>query len=130
MIEKNEEILVSYGIGYWVNETKKNPNCYDDTFKNTIIIISKIINITQKYCNSEIYEYKGLFDNKIYFELGKKERLCNYSNKIHYDENFYISLRWKEDEKSILQMYYVCKSCEMLDFVFLIKELENGLLDE
>ena len=129
-ISKSEEILVSYGIDYWVNEIKQNINNYDDNFKNIILILSKLINIIEKCCKCEIYEYKSLFDEyKLYFELKKNKRFCIYSNEIHEDNDFYIALKWKKENNNILQMYYVCDTCKMLDFYFLIKELKNGLLN-
>lgn len=130
-IEKNTEILVSYGIDYWLNEIEENFNEYDNNFRNIIFILSELIYMIEKNCKCEIYEYKGLFDEyKLYFELKKKKRLCKYSEKIHEDDNFYISLKWKGLNEDILQIYYTCKTCNMSDFDYLIEEVENGLLNK
>lgn len=128
-INKNEEILVSYGINYWINEIEKNSNIYDDNFKDTIFILSKLINIVEESCKCKVYEFKGIFDDyKIFFDLLKNKRWCIFSNVIHKDNNFYISLKWNSPNKSMLQIYYVCKTCNISDFNVLIKEIENGLV--
>jgi hypothetical protein len=130
-INKDVEILVSYGINYWVGEITNYPNNYNLKFKNTIKILADLINIIETFCKCDIYEYKGIFDDyKIMFSLQLKKRWCIYSNNIHKNDDFYITLKWNETNNNILEMYYVCKTCDILEFDILIKEFENGFIVE
>ena len=127
-IRKHEEILVSYGIDYWLTEIKEDNNKYDKNFKDTIYILNKIIKIIEEFCECEIYQFKKIQDEyKLLFDLINNKRLCKYNKTIHYDDKFYISLKWNT-KKDYLGMYYVCKTCNMKDFDFLFKELDKGLI--
>lgn len=127
-IKKNQEILASYGINYWINEIKKKSKEYNNNFKQIINILFFIINIVEKYCKCNIYEYKGLNEhNKIYFDLLINKRWCPYSNILHYDNNFYIML--KKEKNNDVKIYYICITCKLKDLGLLIKVCKNGFVN-
>jgi hypothetical protein len=106
-INKNDEILVSYGIDYWNNQINIFKKEYDINFKFVINIISYLINVIEKCIKTEIYEYLGLFENIVKFSIMKKNRWCIISNIYHTDDNFHLIL----EKKDKVNIYYKCETC-------------------
>lgn len=120
-IRKNEEILVPYGMKYWMKEIniKHNINIYNHQFKKIINILHYLIDLVEYYFLCDVYECKEVKnDHKIYFELFIKKRWCICYNIWHYDENFYIS--FKRSLNDFIEIYYNCLTCKNKDFNFLI----------
>jgi hypothetical protein len=122
-IYKNEEILVPYGMEYWMKEIKYKYNIknkiYDYKFKETINILYYLTKLIKDYFLCNVYEIKDVKDKyKIFFELTEQKRWCINFNIWHYDEYFYIFLK-KEQENDKINIYYTCLTCRY-DYKFLI----------
>jgi hypothetical protein len=120
-IKKGDEILVSYGIKYWINQINMFQYEYNDDFKFTLNIINYLIQIAEQCIKTEIYEYLGLYKNVIKFDLMENKRWCIYSHKYHENNNFYLLLE-KDDNK--INIYYKCITClsksVFIESIFLI----------
>lgn len=57
-IEKDDEILVSYGIKYWISQICRFPKEYNDNFKFVLNIIDYLIQLAEQCIKIEIYEYR------------------------------------------------------------------------
>lgn len=126
-IKKNEEILVPYGINYWIKEIKND--IYNYKFKRIINILYYLIKLAEDYFLCNVYECKEIKDNcKIYFELITKKRWCINYNVWHYDENFYINFK-KDQKENVTEFYYKCLTCKYMDLNILIDKSEINILD-
>lgn len=126
-IEKHEEILVPYGIEYWLYEIKNKNNkyLYDNIFKKTILMLNYLTKLIKDYFLCDLYECKRIKDkNKLYFNLFEKKRWCINYNIWHYDEKLYISLK-KSGNK--INVYYNCETCNEIDF--LIDKIDTTILE-
>lgn len=119
-INKDEEILVSYGINYWISQIYKFPKEYNNEFKLTLNIINYLIRLVEQCIKTEVYEYTGLSGNIVKFSIIEKNRWCINSYIYHKDDDFYLIL--KKDNK--INIYYKCKTCcsspiflESVDFI-------------
>lgn len=108
-IKKGEEILVSYGIKYWNNQINLYPLEYNDNFKVILKIINKLINTIERYIQTEIYEYIGIYKNMIKFNLIENKRWCIYNNVCHEDNNFNLYL--EKSGNNNVNIYYKCITC-------------------
>lgn len=122
-IEKNDEILASYGIDYWIHEININFQEYNEEFKNIINILNYIIKTINKFCKCDINECKKIEEDfkineyKLSFNLYKNKRWCMNINNWHNDNNFYIITKKVENSTKI---YYICITCELQNSIFLI----------
>lgn len=107
-IKRDEEILVSYGFNYWIYQINNFPYEYNNEFKFVINIINYLIQLTEQCIKTEVYEYIGLFENIIKFDLTEKKRWCIFSLLYHEDIDFYLLLD-KDDHK--VNIYYKCNTC-------------------
>lgn len=114
-INKNEEILVSYGTKYWISQIHNFPNEYNNKFRFVLKIINHLIIIIEKNIKTEIYEYLGIFDNIIKFNTIEKNRWCIYSADYHEDNKFYFILKKDNDR---INVYYKCLTC-LSDNIFI-----------
>lgn len=128
-IKKDDEILVSHGMYYWMKQIncKYNiKNIYNHDFKKIIYILYYLSKLIKDYFLCDIYEIKNINNNyKIYFKLIDEKRWCINYNIWHYDEDFYISL--KKDNKGLINIYYSCVTCKDNDYNFLIDKTDINI---
>jgi hypothetical protein len=122
-IKKHDEILVSYGMNYWIKEINYKYNIknkfYDCKFKKTIKILYYLTKLIKDYFLCDVYEFIGFKNNyKLYFKIIETKRWCINYNIWHYDEDFYISI--KKEKNNLINVYYSCLTCKDNDYNFLI----------
>lgn len=113
-INKNDEILASYGIDYWKNEIKINRLDYNVSFINKINYLYHIIKIIEKRLNCEIMDCIDFKDNHVKFRLLNDKILCKNINNYHKENEIYIYIK-KDINKKIY--YYNCKKCLINDLI-------------
>lgn len=131
-INKNEEILVSYGLEYWIKENNYKhsvvKNIYNYKFKKTINILYYLEKLIKDYFLCNIYEIKNINNNyRIYFKLINEKRWCINYNIWHYDDSFYIC--FKKDINGLINIYYSCVTCKDNDYSFLIDKTDINIFD-
>lgn len=114
-INKDEEILASYGIDYWNNEIKINRLEYNISFINKINKIYHIIKIVEKKIKCEIMDCIEFKNNCIRFRLLNDKRFCHYINEYHNDDNFNIYIKNNIYEKIY---YYNCNKCLLNKIIY------------
>lgn len=68
LIMAGEELLVDYGLQYWLGEIKKNPSLYSKKYQDWINLIDKTCNIWYRYKNMRVYKVK----NMVNYPTGQK----------------------------------------------------------
>lgn len=130
-IKKDDEILASYGMNYWMKQIncKYNiKNIYNHNFKKTINILYYLEKLIKDYFLCDIYKIKNIDNNyKISFNLMDEKRWCINYNIWHYDEDFYIS--FKNDNNGLINIYYSCITCKDNDYNFLIDKTNINIFD-
>lgn len=127
---KNEEILVPYGMEYWMKEINYKYNIknkiYNYNFKEMINILYYLTKLIKDYFQCDVYEIREIKDKyKIFFELREQKRWCINFNIWHYDEKFYIYFK-KETEEDIINIYYTCLKCKY-NYKFLIDKTKINI---
>ena len=128
-IDKNEEVLVSYGIEYWIKEINIKNNIYNRYFKEIINILHYLTKLVKDYFLCDVYELREIKDNhKIYFYLTSKKRWCINYNIWHYDDNFYISFK-NNNNNYVIHVYYLCLTCKNENFDFPIDKINKTYIN-
>lgn len=118
----NEEILVAYGVDYWIGEIKNNLNKYNDNFCNIIKILKYIKKLIYNKYKCNIYDFK-IRNNQINFELEIDERWCNIINSWHHDNNFHFTIYFYHDK------YYICNYCRTCKKGDIVDTSENRIFE-
>lgn len=112
-IMKNEEILASYGIDYWIIKINKNIIKYDNTFCEKVKILYYLKMLVYDKYKYNVYDII-IKNNRIYFESDVDERWCNNFEDWHFNNNFYFTIELNNNKYYI---YNHCKTCKIKELI-------------
>lgn len=113
-ILKDEEVLVSYGIEYWINEIKNSIKEYNDKFCNIIKFLYYIKKLVYNEYRCNIYDFK-MNNNMLEFYLEVDKRWCNIFEDWHYDDYFYFIIKINDNKYYVYNYCKTCKKDEIID---------------
>lgn len=117
-INKDEEILASYGIDYWKYEIKINKLEYSISFINKINELYHIIKIVEKKLKCQIMDCVKFKNSFIKFRLLNDKIFCKNINNYHNENDVYIYIKKSVNEKIY---YYDCRKCFINDIIIYIE---------
>ena len=111
-ISRGEEILVAYGIYYWMEHIPANPTLFDDRFQSWIHLIGKLSEAVRKVSKSmTVYQVDDLNDDDtLILKLDNSIRYCPYRHCHHFDDKVILKLQ-KHSKDTKCDVFYKCQTC-------------------
>lgn len=114
-IQPNEELLVSYGIDYWIDEISNYSNLYSNAYSYWIKIISNIVRVCNNWLKSKknfVYEIIDWNSDEdiLYLNLENNKHICPYDDKENHPHHRAMTLKLKR-YRNFCAVIYVCKIC-------------------
>ncbi len=120
---RGEEILVAYGLSYWLGQIPANPKLFDANYQMWIDLIGKLSEAIRKVSRSVIlYQVDELKDDDTLIFSLDSIRFCPYRQCNHFDDKLMLKLK-KHSEDAKCDVFYKCQTCWRDTFKILTYDL-------